>query len=107
MKLQFTSSAISDLKNISSYISDVLENPAAAQQLLSTLMTACTRLKDHPYLGVTLKQKYGIRKEGYCIACNRHLIVYKINPTTVSIIRILDTRTDCLHILRAFPMEKS
>ena len=101
MNLRYTPSAILDLEEIRDYITDELQNPDAAQDMLLRITRDLGALKAQPRLGQTLRRKFGLDMDGYCIISGRQLAVYDINEAenTVEILRVIDTRTDYLRIL--------
>ena len=44
MKIVFSKAARQDLKEIDSYISDVLKNPIAAKSVIERILRSCNRL---------------------------------------------------------------
>ena len=101
MNLRYAPSAILDLEEIRNYITDELLNPDAARNTLLRIVRDLGALKTQPRLGQTLRRKFGLDMDGYCIISGRQLAVYDINEAenTVEILRVLDTRTDYLRIL--------
>ena len=101
MNLRYAPSAILDLEEIRNYITDELLNPDAARNTLLRIARDLGALKTQPRLGQTLRRKFGLDMDGYCIISDRQLAVYDINEAenTVEILRVLDTRTDYLRIL--------
>lgn len=101
MNLRYTPSAILDLEEIRDYITDELQNPDAARNMLLRIVRDLSALKAQPHLGQTLRRKFGLDMDGYCIISGRQLAVYDINEAEnmVEILRVIDTRTDYLRIL--------
>ena len=100
MKLRYTPAAILDLQEIRDYICDVLLNPDAAKNVLTNIATSCGKLKDQPYMGVELRKKLGREIDGYCIITGKYIVIYDVDEA-VSILRVLDTRTDYVKVLLA------
>lgn len=100
MKLRYTPAAILDLQEIRDYIQDVLMNPDAAQNVLRSIADACARLKDQPRMGIELRRKLNREIDGHCIIVGRYIVIYDVDEA-VSILRVLDTRTDYVRILLA------
>ena len=88
MKLRYTPAAIADLEEIKSYIADTLASIAAA----------CALLKDQPSLGPELRHKLHREIDERFLIHKKYMIVYEVTDT-VSILRVLDTRTDYLNVL--------
>jgi len=98
MKLQYTPAALMDLEDIRDYIRDVLMNPDAAQNVLTGIARSCARLKEQPHIGIELRHKLGRDVDGYYTISGKYIIIYSIDEA-VSILRVLDTRTDYIRIL--------
>jgi len=100
MKLRYTPAAMLDLQEIRNYICDVLLNPDAAKNVLTNIVTSCGKLKDQPHMGIELRKKLNREIEGYCIITGEYIVIYDVDDA-VSILRVLDTRTDYVKILLA------
>lgn len=98
MKLRYTPAAILDLQEIRDYICDVLLNPEAARGVLQNIASSCAKLKDQPRMGMKLREKLNREIEGYCIIVEKYLVVYDLDEA-VSVLRVLDTRTDYMREL--------
>lgn len=98
MKLRYTPAAILDLQEMRDYIRETLQNPEAALGILQSIANSCAKLKDQPRMGMELRKKLGREIDGYCIVVGKYLIIYDVNES-VSVLRVLDTRTDYLKVL--------
>lgn len=98
MKLRYTPAAMMDLEEIKSYIADTLLNPDAAGNLMAGIAAACALLKDQPLLGPELRHKLYREIDERFLIHKKYMIVYEVTDA-VSILRVLDTRTDYLNIL--------
>ena len=98
MKLRYTPAAIRDLEEIEAYIHDALQNPDAAANTIAGIAEDCAHLKEQPRLGPELRQKLQRDVEGRCWISGKCIIIYEIGDA-ISILRILDTRTDYIRIL--------
>ena len=58
MKLAVSPEVIKDIKEIKSYIRDVLCNAAAADRISSALIKSYKSLKESPYIGRRLDSKF-------------------------------------------------
>ncbi|MEG0758466.1 MAG: type II toxin-antitoxin system RelE/ParE family toxin [Raoultibacter sp.] len=98
MKIRYTPAAIHDLDEIEAYIRDVLVNPTAALDVISSIADDIELLKEQPLLGAEFssKIKRDIR-ERYLISGN-YIVVYAVEGL-ISILRIRDTRTNYLKII--------
>ena len=98
MKLRYTPAAIADLEEIKSYSADTLLNPDTAANLMASIAAACALLKDQPSLGPELRHKLHREIDERFLIHKKYMIVYEVTDT-VSILRVLDTRTDYLNVL--------
>ena len=98
MKLRYTPAAIADLEEIKSYIADTLLNPDAAANLMASIAAACALLKAQPLLGPELRHKLHREIDERFLIHKKYMIVYEVTDT-VSILRVLDTRTGYLNVL--------
>ena len=98
MKLRYTLAAIADMQDIRDYIRDVLLNPEAAQNILAGIAASCAKLKEQPCMGLELRKKLRREIEGRCLLHGRYIICYEIDEA-ISILRVLDTRTDYVRAL--------
>lgn len=98
MKLRYTPAAICDLEEISDYVTNTLQNPGAAQNIISKIARDCNRLKDQPRMGLELSRKTGREIEGYCLISGQYMVIYDIDEA-ISVLRVLDTRVDYMRIL--------
>lgn len=100
MKLRYTPAAILDLQEIRDYIQDALLNPDAAQKVLKNIANSCGKLKSQPYMGVELRKKLRREIDGYCIITGKYIVIYDVDEA-VSILRVLDSRTDYVKVFLA------
>lgn len=98
MKLRYSPEAILDLQEIRDYIADTLLNPEAAQNVLASIAASCSKLKEQPYMGTELRRKLRRELDGYCIVSGKYMVIYDVDEA-VSILRVLDTRTNYLKAL--------
>ena len=98
MKLRYTPAAIVDLEEIKSYIADTLLNPDAAANLMDSIAEVCAPLKDQPLLDPELRHILHREIDERFLIHQKYMIVYEVTDA-VSILRVLDTRTDYLNIL--------
>lgn len=98
MRLRYTPAAICDLQEVESYIRDVLMNPDAAASVVASIADSCAKLKEQPYMGGELRQKLDRNIDGRFLICNKNIIIYDVDEA-VSVLRVLDTRTDYAKVL--------
>ena len=78
----------------------MLLNPDAAKNVLTNIATSCGKLKDQPYMGIELRKKLNRELDGWCIITGKYIVIYDVDEA-VSILRVLDTRTDYVKVLLA------
>ena len=59
----------------------------------------CSNLKSNPYLGLDLSSKIGQKTDLRYLILSNYIAIYRVENNTVSIIRIMDGRTDYLRYL--------
>ena len=99
MKLRYTPEAHRDLQNIKQYIAVELCNSSAAISVSHQIIFACQRLKEHPYMGIKLSDKTGRETDLRYIIIGNYLAFYRIDGNYISIVRILDSRTNYMYTL--------
>ena len=101
MKLRYTPQAIADLRELQTYITDMLHNPAAAQRISKAILDACGSLKRFPELGISIREKTGFETDLRMLVCNNQIALYHIDSDgdTISIARIINARQDFIRIL--------
>lgn len=99
MRLRYTPKSRQDLLELKEYISTELCNPSAAEHIVSGILKSCAKLKEQPGMGLRLAQKTGRDTELLYIITGKHLVFYRIEKNDISVIRILDSRTDYLKVL--------
>jgi plasmid stabilization system protein ParE len=96
MTLRYTPEARQDLREMHQYVSESLGNPTAANKLVENLLRSCANLKVLPLMGLELAAKTGRDTDLRVLVCGSHLAFYRVEETCISIIRILNGRTDYL-----------
>lgn len=99
MKIICSPKAREDLREIRSYISSELSNPAAANRISKKIMNDCSYLKDNPLLGAELKNKFDVDTDMRYLISNNYIAFYKIVDNDIRVIRIRDGRTNYMQIL--------
>lgn len=99
MQIIYKKIAIDDLLNIESYIISQFNNKQAAQKLKSTIINAIALLKDNPYLGPKLSDRFNMDTSLRYLVVSKQLVFYNIKNDNIEIIRILDSRQDYLSLL--------
>lgn len=99
MRLQYTPQARKDLRQIRAYFASVLQNASAGQRVTARIVKSCGMLKDHPMLGLALGEKISRSTDLRYLIQGNYLIFYCASTDAISVIRILDGRTDYLRLL--------
>lgn len=101
MRLRYTPAARADLRAMRDYIAHTLKNPVAARRFTDRIVKSCARLKDHPRMGAGLSEKTGRDTDLRYLVCGDQIAFYRVEEgeQMVSIIRILDGRTDYLRVI--------
>lgn len=98
-RIRYAQQAIDDLDAIFDYV--CLENPSAAEKLLSAFDDSISRLKTAPYIGTALRtDKPMFVAPGYrYLVVSPYLVFYRADKQNVYIGRILHSRQDWLPLL--------
>ena len=98
-KLRYTPAAIQDLDEIEQYIREELCAPDAAKNTIRKIANSCALLRSTPRMGLSLQEKLNREIPQRYIISGNYLIIYEIDES-ISVLRVLDTRTDYITILR-------
>lgn len=97
MRLTFRPAALNDIKRSADYIRNVLKNPGAAQSLKAKILQGTSMLKENPYMGMALSNKFdGLDTDIRFVTINKQLVFYVPHEDFIEIVRVLDGRTDYL-----------
>lgn len=96
MKIVFTPQSREDLREVENYISQVLDNPLAARNVIQKVLRSAFLLENNPHLGIELSKKTGRDTPYRCLFSGNYGIFYLENGQEIRVIRILDLRTDYL-----------
>lgn len=99
MQIIYKKTAIDDLLNTENYIISRFNNKQAAQKLKSTLVNTIALLKDNPYLGPKMLDRFNVDTSLRYLVVSKQLVFYNIKNDNIEIIRILDSRQDYLSLL--------
>ncbi len=98
MKLRYTPAAICDLQEIKGYIRDTLQNPGAATNTVARIARDVAILKEQPHLGPELRKKLNREIDSHYLITGKYIVIYDIDDV-ISVLRVLDTRTNYLKAL--------
>ena len=107
MQLRFTPEARLDLSKYREYINGELKDATAATESVALIVRSCSLLKTTPFMGMSLQKKTGIVSDFLYIVSGYHVVFYKVENTVISVIRILDGRTDYLNTLLQFSLRET
>lgn len=99
MILRYTPQARQDLYEIRDYIKNELDNPKASAGIVERILKGCSNLKSNPNLGMDLSVKIGRETDLRYLILSNYIAIYRVEKSSVSIIRIMDGRTDYLRFL--------
>lgn len=94
MRVEVVSTALSDLKDINSYISDELGNPKAAKNVIGKIRQTFSLIADSPYIGQSLMNKINVNTPFRFLTCGNYLIFYVVEEKRILIHRIIYGRRD-------------
>ena len=98
-KLLISPEARKDLEGIKTYISEDLENPIAAANVVSRIIKSIKNLKERPGIGRPLATKVSFETDYRFLVCGNYLAFYRYEDMTVYVDRILYGRRDYIRIL--------
>ena len=99
MILRYTPQARIDLHEIEDYIKNELSNPQVAARIIERILRGCSNLKSNPNLGLDLSSKIEQKMNLRYLIISNYIAIYRVENNSVSIIRIMDGRTDYLRYL--------
>lgn len=99
MRIIYKKSAIDDLLNTENYIINQFHNNQAAKKLKKNIVDTISLLKDNPYLGPKMSDRFNIDTPLRYLIVSKQIVFYDINEDNIEIIRILDSRQDYLSLL--------
>ncbi|WP_407720598.1 type II toxin-antitoxin system RelE/ParE family toxin [Ruminococcus sp. JE7B6] len=99
MILRYTPRARQDLNEIKNYVKNELANSQAAARIVERILKGCSNLKSNPNLGLDLSSRIGQKTDLRYLVLSNYIAIYRVENTMVSIIRIMDGRTDYLRYL--------
>lgn len=99
MKIVYSPQSREDLREIKGYISNELVNPSAAARITNKIVTDCSNLKNNPYLGAELKNKFDVDTDIRYLISSNYITFYRVVNKEIHVIRIRDSRTNYMQIL--------
>src|SRR5487761_1118610 len=100
MKVVFLPAAEHDLGSLFEYISENLQNPIAAHNIVEKILRLSNKLASFPEMGSSLRTvDTRIGSYRYLLADN-YLVIYKVEAQDVTVVRILYARSDYVRLLQ-------
>lgn len=99
MIIRYSPQALEDMQLIKEYISETLQNPVSANKIVASINKTCSMLESQPKLGMALSAKINRETDLQYIISGVYLIFYRIDEQFVSVIRVLDGRTNYMQAL--------
>lgn len=97
-KVEFLPAANEDLNEIFDYI--LLENPAAAEEILEKIISALNHLRTFPHAGIKLTQVSVEHFQFRMVVIKPYIAFYRFIDDKVLIYRILHEARDAINILK-------
>ncbi len=99
MRLRYTPEARENVRNVKTYIAQQLRNLPAAERITANILQCCAQLKEQPYMDMSVTKRLGVESDLYYLICGNYIAFYRPEKDNISVIRILDRRTDYMQIL--------
>ena len=100
MKVVLLPAAEHDLGSLFEYISENLQNPIAAHNIVEKILRLSNKLASFPEMGSSLRTvDTRIGSYRYLLADN-YLVIYKVEAQDVTVVRILYARSDYVRLLQ-------
>ena len=97
--VQLSPDAEKDLIQIRNYIANELNNPVAANRLLSKVMKRIKKLSSFPELGPSLETILPFSSSYRFLVCGNYIAFYLYEQNTVFVDRVLYGRRDFIKVL--------
>ena len=98
-KIHYTVESRRDLDEILDYIVSELQNPSAAERVVSGIMDDVDRLEDFAELGPSLSSLTDVESDYRFLVTGNYLAFYRVSGRDVYVDRVLYGRRDYLRIL--------
>jgi plasmid stabilization system protein ParE len=91
--------ASKDLEEIYLYITNILKNPVAADNLMKEFYKVFNNLLDFPFMYPVIENKFIQNKNLRKIAVNSYLVFYRVKEKKIEIVRVLSGLLDYQYLL--------
>ena len=99
MRIIYSPKARDDLKEIKDYISNELSNSSAALRITNKIVKDCSNLKENPFLGAELKNKFDVNSDMRYLISSNYFIFYQVKGSDIRVFRVIDGRTNYMQHL--------
>lgn len=106
-EIQFSPQAISDLQEIKAYITEELCNEQAAVNTIARITKRIRTLAAFPESGASLSSIVGFETDYRFLVCGNYTAFYRVEDTTVYIVRVLYGRRNFMQILFGIPQDEN
>ena len=106
-EIQFSPQAISDLQEVKACIIEELYNEQAAINTIAMIMKIIRMLVDFPESGASLSSIIGFETDYCFLVCGNYTTFYRVEDTTVYIVRVLYGRRNFMQILFGVPQDEN
>lgn len=98
-KIEVTSEARSDLRQIREYISVELDNEKAASKTIGNIIKQIRLLIDFPQIGAPLNSRTAEKSDYRYLVCGNYNVFYRVEDQTVRIVRVLNAKRNFMAVL--------
>lgn len=98
-ELKISPEAARDLAEIKRYIAVELKNRAAADRVVRSILKSLRILTEYAEAGMSLEAKTEYPSDLRMLSCEKHIVFYRAEGSTVYVARIINGRQDYLRIL--------
>lgn len=95
----YSPKALADIERIRDYIRDALQNPPAADHIVSEIFRAGDQLAEVPRPGAPFRSDLDLLKYYRYLTVERYVIVFRVQNDTAMIVRVLHELQDSVSIL--------
>jgi len=99
IRVSLSPDAEQDLIQIKNYITDELDNPAAANRVLAGITKRIGTLSEFPEIGPTLETIVPVQSDYRFLVCGNYLALYLIEQNMVLVDRVVYGKRDFVKIL--------
>lgn len=98
-RIEVTTDARDDLRQIREYISVDLGNESSASKTVGSIIKSIGQLKNLPEIGAPLSSRIDVKTDYRYLVCGNYNVFYRIETDTVKIVRVLNARRNFMTII--------